>query len=120
MEKNKRSTKKHAKINKEHKEYMDGYKEGCLYKTGIAVAKAKKSLPKAGDRNPKGTPKEQLHCPYYHPLYCQKIGHSSCANKDYAMKVVTKEERAPALKVIVAVAVETETVRAKVCSEFIL
>ena len=56
--KKKRSTTKHAKINKEHKEYMDGYKEGCLYETGIAVAKAKKSLPKAGDRNLEGTPKD--------------------------------------------------------------
>ena len=39
--KRKRSTKKHEKINKEQKAYIDGYKEGCLYETGIAVAVAK-------------------------------------------------------------------------------
>ena len=52
----KRSTKKHEKINAEHKSYMDNYKDGCAYQTGIAVAAAKKSLPKAGERNPEGTP----------------------------------------------------------------
>ena len=109
--KKKRSANKHAKINKEHKEYMDGYKEGCMYETGIAVAKAKKSLPKACERNPEGTPKDLWRCPYHHPLYCQKLGHSSCASNDCAMKVATKEERAAALKVILAAAVQEEMIR---------
>ena len=108
--KRKRSTNKHEKINKEHKAYMDGYKDGCLYETGIAVATAKKNLPKAGDRNPPGTPKEMMKCPYY-PLYCIKLGHVSCANKNCDMKAATKEARAVALKAITAAAVDVEMIR---------
>ena len=44
---------------------MDGYKEGYMYNTGIAVAAARKNLPKSGNRDPPGTPKELLKCPYY-------------------------------------------------------
>ena len=105
--KRKRSTNKHEKINKEHKAYMDGYKEGCLYKTGITVAVAKKNLPKAGDRNPPGTPKDQMKCPYY-PLYCQVLGHVSCANARCGVKTASKEERTVALKAIAKIAVDAE------------
>ena len=115
--KKKCSTNKHTKINKEHKEYIDGYKEGCLYKTGIKIVKAKKSLPKAGDRNLEGIPKDQLRWPYYHLLYCQKLGHSSCANKDSMMKVATKEEWVVALKVILAAAVQMEMAWSKACGD---
>ena len=111
--KRKRSSKKHEKINKEHKQFMDGYKAGCMYETGIAVAKAKKSLPKAADRNPEGTPKEQLRCPYSHPMYCTVLGHTSCASKDCQMKTATKAERAEALKVIMASAVEDKILRTR-------
>ena len=116
--KRKRSTKKHEKINAEHKSYMDNYKDGCAYQTGIAVAAAKKSLPKAGEWNPEGTPKELYKCPYYHPLYCTALGHTSCANKDCGMKVKTKAERDAALKVILAEAVNVEVDRSAAISEF--
>ena len=116
--KRKRSTKKHEKINAEHKSYMDNYKDGCAYQTGIAVAAAKKSLPKAGERNPEGTPKELYKCPYYHPLYCTALGHTSCANKNCEMKLKTKPERDAALKVILAEAVNVEVDRSAAISEF--
>ena len=74
--------------------------EGCLYETGAAVAATKKNLPSAGDRNPKGTPADQLKCPYHHPLYCTVLEHLSCANKRCAMKLKSKEERDAALKMI--------------------
>ena len=108
--KRKSSVKKYEKINKEHKEYMDRYKDRCLYETSIAVAVAKKSLPKAGDRNPPGTPKDMMKCPYY-PLYCKVLGHVSCANKCCNMKKASKEERAVALKAITKVAVDAEVIR---------
>ena len=63
-----------------------------MYKTGIIVAAAKKNLPKAGNRNPLDTPKELLKCPYYYPIYCQKLVHVSCAKKECAMKEATNEE----------------------------
>ena len=81
----------------------------CLYETGIAVAAAKKNLPKAGDRNPPGTPKEMMKYPYY-PLYCMKLGHVSCANKNCDMKAATKEARAVALKAITAAVVDVEMI----------
>ena len=118
--KRKRSSNKHEKINKEHKAYMDGYKDGCLYETGIAVAVAKKNLPKAGDRNPPGTPKEMTKCPYY-PMYCVKLGHVSCANANCDMKKATKEERAVALKAILVAKVDVEMIRvAGKCRFFIV
>ena len=71
---------------------MDEYKEGYMYKIGIVVAAAKKNLPKAGNRNPPGTPKELLTCPYYYLIYCQKLVHVSCANKECVIKEPTEEE----------------------------
>ena len=90
--KRKRSAKKHEKINAEHKSYMDNYKDGCMYQTGIAVAAAKQSLPKAAERNPEGAPKELYKCPYYHPLYCTILGHTSCVNMFCGMRHNTKSE----------------------------
>ena len=71
---------------------MDGYKEECMYNIGIAVASAKKNLPKAGNRNPPGIPKDLLKFPYYYLLYCKKLVHVSRANKERVMKEATKEE----------------------------
>ena len=74
--KRKRSTKKNEKLNCEKQEFIDGHKVGMEYKTGVAVAAAKKNLPTAIERNPKGTPKEQLRCAYWHLLFCTIRGHN--------------------------------------------
>ena len=41
-----------------------------------------------------------LRCKYYHPNWCFKLGHSSCASKDCGMKGSSKEDRAKAEKEI--------------------
>lgn len=89
-----------------------------MYQTGIAVTAAKKSLLKAADRNPEGIPKELYKCPYYHPLYCTVLGHTSCANMFCGMKHKTKPERDVALKVILSEAVNTGFDRSAAISEF--
>ena len=116
--KRKRSSHTHDKINMEHKQYMASYKEGCFYETGVAVAAAKKNLPSAGNRNPKGTAADQLKCPYHHPLYCTVLGYSSCANKRCAMKLKSKEERNAALKVILSEAVNMKVYRCAAIRKF--
>ena len=62
--KRKRSSRKHVKINKEHKDFMEGHNAGLAYESGIAVATARKNLPTRAARNPTGTPKDQWKCPY--------------------------------------------------------
>ena len=106
--KRKRSTKKNEKLNREKHEFIDGHKAGMEYKTGVAVAAAKKNLPSASDHNPKGTPKDQLRCPYWHPLFCTVRGHNNCNNKDCAMKPKTKEEREAAKQYILNELVQNE------------
>lgn len=104
----------------EQKAYMDVYKEGCLYETGIAVAVAKNPYLKRKTAihqvHPPGTPTDMMKCPYY-PLYCKVLGHVSCANKFCGMKKASKEERAVALKTITKVAVDAEVIqnRGKLC-----
>ena len=102
-----RSQSKTAKQNDAHKTQLDAYKEGTFYESGVAMSLAKKTL-KAVARNPKGTPPGQWRCPYYHPLYCTLLGHSSCGSTACGMKLKSKVERAAALKVITAEQIEEE------------
>ena len=79
-----------------HKEQMDDAKSGKTYGSGVALKEAKKKANvrlTAAVRNPEGTKKELLRCPYYHPLYCTKLGHTAASSKDCAMKTKLKEER---------------------------
>ena len=99
--KSRRSQGKTAKQNDVHKTQLDAYKEGTFYECGVVMSLAKKTM-KAVPRNPEGTPADQWKCPYYHPLYCTLLGHSSCSSKVCGMKYKSKVERAAALKVITA------------------
>jgi len=99
-----------AKQNDAHKTQLDAYKEGTFYESGVAMSLAKKTL-KAVPRNPDGTPADEWKCPYYHPLYCTELGHSSCGNKRCGMKLKSKVERAAALKIINAEQIEEEVKR---------
>ena len=105
--KKKRSQAKYAKQNDAHKTQLDSYKEGMFYESGVAVALAKRTL-KTVARNPKGTPDDQLKCSYYHPSYCNMLGHKSCGSPLCGMKKKSKEERASALKIILAEQVDLE------------
>ena len=85
-----------AKMDQIHKEQMNDRKTGKTYGAGIALVAAKKRADAkltSASRNPKGTPKEQLRCPYYHPLYCTKLGHTTASSKDCAMKHKSVDKR---------------------------
>ena len=85
--KRKRSTKKNEKLNRKKQEFIDGHKVSTEYKF------AKEKSPTAIERNPKGIPKDQLRCAYWHPLFCTVRGHNDYRNKAWAMRLKTKEER---------------------------
>ena len=115
--KRKRSSRRHVKINKEHKDFMEGHNAGLAYESGIAVAAARKNLPTAAARNPTGTPKDQWKCPYYHPLYCTELGHNDCRSSLCGMKPRSKEEREVAKKVILQELLDAEVIRQAANSE---
>ena len=83
------------------------------YKSGIAAVAAKKTLPTAKDRNPKGTPQEQLRCPFHHPKYCTLLGHRDARSKVCMMHGKSKEERSAASKVIQKELIDMEVERMK-------
>ena len=92
--KRKRAKANHGKINKEHKTYMDSKEEYLLYKSGIAVAAARKTLPDTKDRNPEGIPTHLLRCIYYHasnPEVCNAFGCQDCKNAVCQMESKRKE-----------------------------
>ena len=96
----KRSAHKYDKYNSAFKKQREGHEEGLGYQPGIAAAAAKKNLPAAAARNPKGTPKLQLRCPYYHPSYCTLLGHRDARTEGCAMYKKSKEVKDAATKVI--------------------
>ena len=86
-----------------HREQMDDLRTGKMYGSGVALATAKKAAKAkltSAARNPKGTPKDQLRCPYYHPLFCSKRGHTSAASPFCGQKSVSKEQRMANLAII--------------------
>ena len=115
-----RSELKYKKYNKAFKKQRDGFGQRLEYRTGIATAAAKKNLPAAKDRNPKGTPTEKLRCPFYHPRYCTILGHRDARSKVCAMHGKSKEERDAAMKVITNELIEMEVERMKTEGMFLL
>ena len=94
-----------------HREQMDDARTGKTYGAGVALATAKKQANAkltAAARNPKGTPKELLRCPYYHPLHCTALGHTSAANKECGVKHKTKEERIVILATLKSIRIQEE------------
>ena len=110
--KKKRGEKKYDKLNQAHDEWIEQQRTGDGYQTGVAVAVAiaKKNVPAASERNPKGTPKEQWKCPFY-PHYCTVLGHKDARNKDCGMKGKSKEEKEAAKKAMLDTAVSQEMIR---------
>ena len=108
-----RSNLKYEKYNSAFKKQQDGHKEGMGYKSGIAAVAAKKNLPTAKDRNPKGTPQDKLRCPFHHPNYCTLLGHRDARSKVCMMHGKSKEERSAAAKVIQKelIAIEVEKMK---------
>ena len=110
--KKKRGEKKYEKLNEAHDKWMEQQRTGDGYQTGVAVAVAiaKRNLPAASERNPKGTPKEKWRCPFY-PDYCTVLGHKDARNKDCGMKGKSKEEKAAAKNAMLDKAVTQEMSR---------
>ena len=107
-----RSQKKYDKFNKAKSDWDVLQVDSIGYQTGIAVTLARKSLPSQKDRNeernPPGTPQEQLRCPFY-PTYCNVKGHRDARSKVCAMSGKDKQkDRDVAKKSIEAVAVQGE------------
>ena len=94
-----------------HREQMDDARTGKTYGAGVALATAKKQANAkltAAARNPKGTPKELLRCPYYHLLHCTALGHTSAANKECGVKHKSKEERIVILATLKSMQIQEE------------
>ena len=75
---------------------MNDMKTGNTYGAGVALSTATKQANAkltSKVRNPKGTPVEQLRCPYHHRLYCNVLGHTSAASKQCFCHEKSKEER---------------------------
>ena len=99
------------KFGKAHAKQMNDIKTGKTYGAGVALKTAMKKAEKnltAASRNPKGTPKELLRCPYHHPIYCTVLGHTSCASKECAANPKSKAERQAILLHIKKMEVEEE------------
>ena len=88
------------KFDQLHKDQMNDAKSGMQYGSGVALEEAKKQAKRilTAERNPKGTPKEQLRCPYYHPLYCTILGHDSCRSKECGVNNKSAAERKEIVK----------------------
>ena len=94
--KRKRSASRHKKLNDAHKQDTADFKKGFSYESGVALAAAKKTAKHKltnAFRNPKNTTPDRMKCKFFHPLYCQKLGHKTCNNKECAMFGKTKAER---------------------------
>ena len=94
-----------------------GYNPGMAAATAIAKQKAKANLPSAAERNPKGTAKELLRCPYY-PSFCNCLGHSTARSKQCGMHGKSKEEVSAAKKKILSDAVANEMEKIRNSGEF--
>ena len=100
---------------------MEQQQTGDGYQTGVAVAVAiaKRNLPAASERNPKGTPKEKWRCPFY-PDYCTVLGHKDARNKDCGMKEKSKEVWVSygIETLVTSFLTELESVKRQICNKF--
>ena len=101
------------KYNNAFKKQREGHEKGLGYQPGIAASAAKKNLPAAAALYPKGKPKSQLRCPYYHPSYCTLMGHRDARTEGCTMHGKSKEVKDAATKVIMAELISIEVSRMK-------
>ena len=107
----KRREKYYKAIAQSHVEKMNDLKTGKAYGSGVALKEATKKAKatlSATARNPKDCPKELQRCAYYHPLYCNVLGHTTASNKACAMKQKSQEERKVILDHIKTLRIEEE------------
>jgi len=100
-----------SKFHEAHKEQMNDAKTGKTYGAGVAVKAAKKTAKDkhtAAERNPEGTPKDQMCCAYYHPLYCTSLGHTTASSKECAMKYVSADQRKVILGILKQMQIDEE------------
>ena len=109
--KSRRSKSRCEKYSTALKSHIRDHREGMEYESGIAIKKATKIakyLSNTTARNPEGTPKEELKCRFNHPLFCTKLGHTSCRSKECMMNSKSKVERDSAAKTILDEMVKRE------------
>ena len=88
---------------------MKGLRDGMASNSGISLQKAKqkvKNLPQTKNNN--DIPKEQWRCKYYHPKFCQKLGHRDARSQDCYANALSKKDRDAVLKVILDDAVQKQ------------
>ena len=109
--KSRRSRQRTEKLKQDIKQDMMAKKDGTTYETGVAMAIARKGAKNSTSskvRNPKGTPKQLHKCPYWHPDFCQMMGHSSAMSRECFMFRKSKEERGSAVQRIMEDHIERE------------
>ena len=109
--KSRRSRRRHDKLKQELQRDMQDQKKGMQYESGVALRCAQtqsKSKLTHKNRNPTGTPKDKLRCKYWHPMFCQKVGHSTSTSSDCFMYRKSVEERDAATLRIMEDHIETE------------
>ena len=107
----KRSKNKHDKIREELKQDILSQSSGMTYETGIALKSAikdAKHLTSSDCRNPKGTLKDEWKCPYWHPNFCETLGHKSARSPQCGMYKSDKSDRDDALQKIMDEHIERE------------
>ena len=90
---------------------MNDAKSGKTYGTGVAMKTTKKTTKDkhtAVARNLKGTPKDQLRCTYYHPLYCTSLYHTAASSLHWKMKHVSADKRKVVLGILKKLQIDEE------------
>ena len=89
------------KFNLAKKGYLEELRIGMAYESGIALKNAKKAIKYAPvERNPKGIPRDQWRCKYYHPSYCNALGHADARSHNCFAHSLTAKEREVVLNTI--------------------
>ena len=99
--KSRRSKKRREKLKRAQELDKEAQKVGLAYESGIALSEAKKAVNEElanAKRNPPGTPKDKWKCLFFHPNYCQVVGHKTTRSLECAMHNKSKEDRDIAMK----------------------
>ena len=86
---------------------MEEFRTGMAYKSGVAQNNAKKAIKDVPVvLNPKGTPRDQWQWKYYHPSYCNALGHADARSHNCFAHSLKAKERKVVLNTILNEAVQ--------------
>ena len=101
--KSKRNRKWRDKLKRVQELDKKAQKVDLAYESGVALKEARKAVNEElvnAKRNLPRTPKEKWKCLFFHPNYCQVIGHKKYQPLECAIHHKSKEERDIAMKYI--------------------